>query len=435
MKYLLSTLLLGSSLLWAQTSLLQSGPMVGYAHMKEVMLWAQSNEAATLQFAYWEVDKPEHRFYTDSVHTQKNEGYTAHLLADQVEPGKTYGYHLLINHKVIELPYPTRFQTPPLWQYRTDPPLMRIGMGSCAFVNDSLYDRPGKPYGGGYEVFTSLAEKKPDIMLWLGDNTYLREADWDSKTGMLYRYTHTRSLPELQPLLASSSHYALWDDHDFGPNNSDRTFVQKNQSLEIFKYFWANPTYGIGDIGGTVSSFEWGDAQFFLLDNRFFRTPNNWDMGEREILGKAQLRWLEEALVSSQANFKFVCIGGQFLNTVQKFETHAHIAPDERRELLNTLVNERVKNVIFLSGDRHHNELSHYAFKGVNFYDWTVSPLTSGAANAQDEANFLRVDGSYFGERSFGILELSGPRKERLCKLSLYNTQGEMLWNYTIEAH
>ena len=114
--------------------------------------------------------------------------------------------------------------------------------------------------------------------------------------------------------------------------------------------------------------------------------------------------------------------------------THAHIAPQERLELLNTLVNERVKNVIFLTGDRHHNELSYYKYRGIEVYDWTVSPLTSGAAHAEDEANGLRVDGSYFGERSFGMLELSGPRKERLCIFKLFSTHGELLWEYQINA-
>ena len=54
--------------------------------------------------------------------------------------------------------------------------------------------------------------KNPDFMLWLGDNTYLRESDWNSRTGFIKRYPHTRALSELQPLLASTHHYATWDD-------------------------------------------------------------------------------------------------------------------------------------------------------------------------------------------------------------------------------
>ena len=111
-------------------------------------------------------------------------------------------------------------------------------------------------------------------MLWLGDNIYLREADWNTRTGIMYRYTHTRSLPEMQPLLASSINYAIWDDHDFGPNDADRSYHLKNTTLEAFKLFWANPTYGIVGDSGVATTFEWGDVQFFMLDNRYFRAPN-----------------------------------------------------------------------------------------------------------------------------------------------------------------
>ncbi|GIW22755.1 MAG: hypothetical protein KatS3mg068_1762 [Candidatus Sericytochromatia bacterium] len=34
-------------------------------------------------------------------------------------------------------------------------------------------------------------------MIWLGDNAYLREADWYSWRGIGKRYTHTRSLKNL----------------------------------------------------------------------------------------------------------------------------------------------------------------------------------------------------------------------------------------------
>ena len=46
----------------------------------------------------------------------------------------------------------------------------------------------------------AMHAQRPDLMLWLGDNTYLREVDWYTRTGFIHRYTHTRSLPELQPL-------------------------------------------------------------------------------------------------------------------------------------------------------------------------------------------------------------------------------------------
>jgi len=413
---------------------LQSGPMVGYTEMREALLWVQTRESAEVYFQYASQADPNKVYTTSRVTTEKAKAYTAKVIADQVEPGTDYTYTLFIDDKPVELSYPTRFKTPPLWQYRTDPPEMTIAMGSCVFVNDSMYDRPGKPYGGEYEIFDAIHAVQPDLMLWLGDNIYLREADWYSRTGILYRYTHTRSLPEMQPLLASSSHYAIWDDHDYGPNNSDNSYGRKETVEEVFSYFWGNPSVVDEDQGGITSTFEWGDAQFFLLDNRYHRSPNNKQTETRTILGQEQLQWLTDALVSSQATFKFVCIGGQVLNDADNFETYVNIAPEERMKLLQTIVKEEIPNVIFLTGDRHHSELSRYEKDDIVIYDFTASPLTSGSHDASDEPNSLRIEGSHVGVRNFGLMHISGTREERVLKLSLHDVEGKELFAYEIQA-
>ena len=64
-------------------------------------------------------------------------------------------------------------------------------------------------------------------MLWLGDNIYTREVDFYSLSGYQKRYTHTRNIKEMQPLLSNTHHYAIWDDHDYGPNNTDRSNIHK----------------------------------------------------------------------------------------------------------------------------------------------------------------------------------------------------------------
>ena len=50
----------------------------------------------------------------------------------------------------------------------------------------------------------------------------------------------------MQPLLARTHNYAIWDDHDFGPNDSDRSSAIKAITLEAFKDSWPNPSYGQG---------------------------------------------------------------------------------------------------------------------------------------------------------------------------------------------
>ncbi|MDW8465959.1 MAG: alkaline phosphatase D family protein [Chloroherpetonaceae bacterium] len=306
-------------------------------------------------------------------------------------------------------------------------------MGSCAYINEPEFDRPGKPYGEGYEIFKSIYDKRPDIMLWLGDNIYLREGDWNTRTGIYHRYTHTRSLPELQPLLASTHHYAICDDHDYGPNDCDGSFWNKEMTLEAFKLFWGNPSYGIGTMRGAITQFQWGDAEFFLLDDRYYRTPQGRKTIEGTILGKEQFDWLINALTASQATFKFIVIGGQVLNPLPVYETYANY-PQEHQRLIETITKEGISGVMFLTGDRHFTELSKLERAGTYpLYELTCSPLTSGVfAGAASEANPLRVPGTLVQERNFALLKFSGTRGDRVLTISVHDKTGKELWTRSI---
>ena len=417
----------------AAESLLQSGPMVGYSEMREVMLWAQTTVPAKVQFKYWDKEDPKKILTTDVVLTSKQTVNVAKAIADQVKPGKRYEYQLFINGKKVDRPYPLEFQTIKQWKWRSDPPDLKFATGSGTFINDTPYDRPGDPYGGEYEIFTRIYEAKPDFMLWLGDNIYLREADWNTRTGILYRYTHTRSTPEMQPLLGSIHNYAIWDDHDFGPNNSDRGVWNKDTTLEGFKLFWGNPSYGVNGNPGTATTFEWGDAQFFLLDNRFYRAPNYRTTGERTILGEDQLEWLIDNLKSSEAVFKFIVMGGQFLNPVAFQENYMHY-PEERERILDALQEERISGVIFITGDRHFTELAKLKrYKDYPLYEFTVSPLTSSVyMPGENEQNFLREEGSLILKRNFGVIEITGKSGERQLRISAVDSQGNEVWSKVI---
>jgi alkaline phosphatase D len=420
----------------AQNSLLQSGPMLGYSEMREVVLWVQTTEAAEVQFAYWTEGNKTALSLTDKITTTKADAFTAKLIADIVEPGTNYIYELRLNGKAVKLPYPTQFQTQELWQWRTDPPDFTVAVGSCSYINEPKYDRPDNAYGGDYDIFNRIHERQPDAMLWLGDNTYLREVDWNSRTGIMKRYTHTRSVKELQPLLASTHHYAIWDDHDYGPNDSDRSYIHKDKTLEAFRLFWGNPSVGLPDAhGGITTAFQWADMDFFLMDNRYFRTPNHMQNGEQIYFGKIQLEWLIDALVASSAPFKFVATGGQILNTEPVYENYIRLAPEERSYLLSRIEEENIKGVIFLTGDRHHTELSSYVnAKGNAVYDLTASPLTSGSGSNRDgEHNQLRDEGTLVVARNFGLLNFSGPYGERQLQIQIFDKDGEPLWERVIQ--
>ena len=416
--------------------LINSGPMVGYSTMQEVLLWVQTEETANVHFEYYEINNPKVKFSTDKIETEKKNGYVAKLIADQVIPGKKYKYEVYINNYKIERNYAMEFQTQELWKWRTDPPDVKFVIGSCSYINEPKFDRPGKPYGSNFEIFNSINKKKPDFMLWLGDNTYLREPDWNSRTGFIKRYSHTRAFPELQPLLASTHHYATWDDHDYGPNNSDGSFWLKETASEIFKLFWGNPNYNVTGKGGITGFFQWSDLDFFLLDNRYHRTANNNLTGNRQMLGKDQIDWLINALSFSQASFKFVAVGGQVISNGAVYENYATY-PDERKYLLDKIREAKIEGVIFLDGDRHHTILSKMQeTKNVYpLYDLTCSSLTAGVNNDNEPYNSFKLEETFVNVNNFGMLNVTGPTNDRELTIQIFDKDGKELWIKSIKAN
>jgi len=419
---------------FANKDYLQSGPMLGYSEMRESSIWVQTKAKSKVKASYYDIEKPSQIFFTNEVETKEEEFFTAHLIANNVEPGKIYNYNIYINSEKIELPYKTQFKTPKLWQWRTDPFDFKVAVGSCFYVNEPQYDRPGKPYGSNYEIINNIYKKSPDIMLWLGDNTYLREVDWYSWTGIGKRYTNTRSLRELQPLLASTHHYAIWDDHDFGSNDSDRSFRNKKDSLKVFKLFWSNPSYGHDKNEGVFTKFEWSDVEFFLLDNRYYKSPNNRKTGKKTLLGKEQINWLIDSLVNSKATFKIIAMGLQVLNPfVNEYIENYSKFKEEKEYLLSLIKNEKIKGVIFLSGDRHQSELTKLERENdYPLYDFTVSPITAGAYDSSKENNFLRVPNTIYTKNNFGIIEFTGKSKDRKFVFTLFDVNGNSIWKKEI---
>ncbi len=417
---------------FAQSDLLQSGPMVGYSDFREVLIWVQTKGEAEVKIEYMNEDG-ESKF-TPSVQATAENDYIAKLFPNEVEYGTTYSYKLYINDVYVPRDYKLEFQTQTLWQWRTDPPDFSFAIGSCFYANEPKDDRPGKPYGDGYHIFNNILDKDPDFMVWLGDNIYLRTPDFLTERGIRHRHRHTRATTELQPFLGSVHHYATWDDHDYGPNNADASYANKNLTEQAFNDYWGNLNTDVVGIGGITSHFLWNDLEFFMMDNRFHRDPNQKLSAGKSYLGEEQLNWLINALIASKATFKVVCIGGQVISNAAIHENYATYA-EERQRLLDRLDEEKISGVLFMSGDRHHTEISR--MERPNAYpliDITCSSLTSGTHSPKDEGNTYQVSGKTFYNRNFGIVTVSGLRKERKFTLSIFDNNGKKVWDYSISA-
>jgi len=344
-----------------------------------------------------------------------------------------------------------KFTTTDLWQYRKNFPDFTFLTGSCAYFNEPKYDRqnvefinprtPAVPYGNDSSIFETMAKEKAAFNLWLGDNWYSREVDYGSEWGLNYRASVTRKLPVLKDLFKAMPQYAIWDDHDYGPNDGDKSYIFKNKSLEIFKNYWANPSYGDGK-DGIYTKISYVDVDFFLMDDRWFRsndkmspTVDGKPNPSKRMWGEKQMEWLKNQLRNSLANFKVIVTGSQTLNIASPFDC-LQSYPIEFNELMDFLKAEKINGVLFFTGDRHHSEVIKYERPGTyTLYDVTSSPLTSGVGkvSGNEVNNPARMPGTLVEKQNYTRVTVSGAPRERVMKIEFIGTKGDKLGEWSVK--
>lgn len=456
---------------------LRSGPMVGSATQFETTIWLQTEGPAEAQVRYWPEGEPGEVAFSAPVTTAKADAFVAKCIVGPVEPGRRYAYEVLLDGEVARPQFregytggtgaiALTFATPPLWRFREEGHRVfdfTLGFGSCYYNNDdaSGQDRlNGPPYGSEFEIFESIYEKHPDAFVWLGDNVYLREDDWSTRSGLHYRWSRDRARAELRPMLATIPQYFIWDDHDYGPNDIGFSFWNKGQSTEAFRLFTANPSYGLPELPGIFTFFNWGDVNVYLLDNRTYRTAGaakSEPYVERQMLGRPQIDWLIDLMKWSEGqrnprdsyplSFHLVCVGNQVLSPFSKDNLANYGA--EWDYLFERLVHEGLNGVIFVTGDVHFGEVSRREIIGggdpaggapgldgqrYTYFDVTSSSLTAGSwAGAPAEANPYRYDifpgeADRAGQHNFVLLRFTGASLgERQVAIEFYDKDGRLL--------
>ena len=288
-------------------------------------------------------------------------------------------------------------------------------IGSCSF--------PYKPKNKRWHIFEKMATVPSDFMMWMGDNIYLILGDWKSRARICQRYVKYRTNPHLNRFLSAQPNFAAWDDHDFGPNNSGSGFKLKDTTLQAFKDFWVNPQYGTDELPGTFYSFRWHDAEFFVLDGRYYKS----DMA---MYGQGQLDWLKKKIKKSTASVKFIVGGCQFLVDAKGGEDWGDY-PQEKNGFLQFLNDENIRGIVFLSGDRHLAELTILdGWGGPTLVEMTSSPMTSFVNPTFNNKNPLRVKGTLAKKRNFGKISLKGEGGERMLILELLDKKARSIWKH-----
>jgi alkaline phosphatase D len=325
----------------------------------------------------------------------------------------SYTYSVSINNKPVILSYPLKFTTKDLWEHRKPAPDFTFLTGSCAYFNEPEYDRPGKPYGGDSSIFETMAKLPAAFHLWLGDNWYTREVDYSSAWGLSYRASRDRSLPVLQKFMSSMPQYAIWDDHDFGPDNSGKSYILKEESRKVFMNYWCNPSYG-EEGKGIYTKISYSDVDLFLTDDRYFRSDgqmpdsiNGLPDAAKTFLGQMQMKWLKDALLFSKATFKIIAVGNQVLNSYTGSEDMKNYSA-EYIDLINFINAQKVKGVLIFTGDKHHSEVIKYTRKGLY-------PLVE--------------------EQNFGKVTVSGKKNERILKVEFIGLKGNTLAEWSVKEN
>lgn len=136
-----------------------------------------------------------------------------------------------------------------------------------------------------------------------------------------------------------------------------------------------------------------------------------------------------------RASFKFVVVGGQFINENTDKESF-NLYQKERQELIQFIIDQKISGVIFLSGDRHHTELLKnekvLTDLGYPLYDLTCSSLTAGPSSilsSSEAQNPQRVANTLVAENNYCTIQISGPKRgERKLNITCFDSKGIVKW-------
>jgi alkaline phosphatase D len=396
------------------------GPMLGAMTESSARIWVRTVTETPVRVAVsTSPDMSNSRIY-GPVMSQSEDDYTAEVQINDLKPNTQYYYHVLLGRErhVVQKKH-QKFRTYPM---KNEPASFEIVFGGCSgFVpfNERMWD--------------TVRRFNPLAMLTLGDNVYIDDPESPDQQRLMYYQRQSR--PEWRRLVGSTPVYAIWDDHDFGKNDSwggpeIDTPYWKPMVLEIFKQNWVNPSYGLSERPGVWFDFQIADVHFIMLDGRYYREHSNrFDDGGEPVenpsmLGPHQLEWLKETLTQSDATFKMLVSpvpwhleakGGRGgLDAWSGFRK-------ERETIFSWIRDYDISGVVLLSSDRHRSDA--WLTERENSYD--LYEFASGQFTNQHTTRL--IEGALFGyneKQSFGYLQFDTEAQDPTVTYRIVNIDG-----------
>lgn len=304
-----------------------------------------------------------------------------------------------------------------------------ISFGSC-----NKEDEP-------QDYWTDIAALNPDIWIWMGDNIY---GDSNDPNIIAEAYQVQKSNSNYQKFIAYHQILGTWDDHDYGMNDGNKSYVHKEESKKLLIDFLDYPELSATvDHEGVYHSKDLADGKIkvLLLDTRSFQDvlERNPDRTSRylpsqygDILGAEQWAWLESELENSKAALNIIVSSIQFLAEEQGYEKWSNF-PSSKNRLIELLEKNTEKKCLILSGDRHIAEVSRQNFSKLTYplYDITSSGLTHSYETAV-ESNSHRID-SLVRIKNFGSLKVHLSEGIDSSIIRIHSTDGRTLIKHKLE--
>ena len=340
--------------------------MLGAVEPERARIWLRASDMLPVQIEYARDSTFGDARRSAPLRVTDERDRTGVIILDDLEPDSRYYYRVLVDgsrDRYLEDLEPFRLATAP---DPSRPGAFRVAFGSCARYQEAARQ----------PVWDAVARSAPDLFIWLGDNIYADSLD----PGVLREnYRQQRSVPEFQQVGRNVPQLAVWDDHDYGLNNHDRTSPIKEQALTAFRENWANPAYGREGTPGVFFRYSYAGVDFFFLDCRYHRAPNSEPDGpDKTMLGAVQLDWLKAKLANSTAPFKLLVSGSGWTTAKgaggDSWASFLH----ERDALFEYIRHEKISGVVLLSGDTHVGEVNAIPWSehgGYDLYDLVSSPL------------------------------------------------------------
>lgn len=308
----------------------------------------------------------------------------------------------------------------------------RVFFGSCI-----KQDRP-------MPILGTMAEQKPDLMIYLGDNIY---GDTEDMGVLQAKYDKLAANADFQRLRDSCPTLATWDDHDYGVNDGGADYAKRKESEQIFEDFWFGQTNTEArSHPGIYDAHVFGPAgkqvQVILLDTRYFRSPLK--RGEKRVggswlpdadpakmmLGDQQWKWLKVQL-QQPAQVRIIASSIQFLAEDAGQETWSNL-PRERQRMLDLIKATNANGVLFISGDRHWSELSRLEDAlSYPLFDFTSSSFNQLHKRGTPTKNGFRALPKTYHQENYGVISIAWDQPHPTLLLEIRDIHGDVQMQHT----